>query len=183
MLLLSGYALAQDIQSFIRQQMFLYPKSHVLDLYKSCFQDHMGAEHLVSDRKQVKAYLDEELATTDIDDLSGWLYEPCGIKGRYVRVSLRTVKEGLITEDMLLDAFVRSANIKRPSIKSWSRKWHKIIGTIDKMNQNLPDYDREKQFIDSNCLLGNMPSAIHSTIAKPIIPTIGLWNGVSSRTN
>ena len=154
MLLLSGCALAQDIQSFIRRQMILYPKSHVLDLYKSCFQDYMGAEHLVSDRERVKAYLDEELATTGIDDLPGWLYEPCGINGRYVRVSLRTVKEGLITEDMLLDAFIRSANTKRTSIKSWSRKWHKIIGTIDKMNLNLPDYDQEKQFIDSILSVG-----------------------------
>lgn len=154
LLLISGCALAQDIQSFIRQQMILYPKSHVLDLYKSCFQDYMGAEHLVSNREQVKAYLDEELATTDIDDLPEWLYEPCGITGRYVRVSLRTVKEGFVTEEMLLDAFVRSANIKRPSIKSWSRKWHKIIGTIDKMNLNLSDYDREKQFIDSILSVG-----------------------------
>ena len=154
MFLLSGCALAQDIQSFIRQQMFLYPKSHVLDLYKSCFQDYMGAEHLISDRKQVKSYLDEELANIDIDDLPKWPYEPCGIKGRYVRISLRSVKEGLITEDMLLDAFVRSANIKRPSVKSWSRRWHKIIGTIDKMNLNLPDYDREKQFIDSILSVG-----------------------------
>ena len=154
LLLFSGCALAQDIQSFIRQQMILYPKSHLLDIYKSCFQDFMGAEHLVSDREQVKAYLDEELATTDIDDLLEWFYEPCGINGRYVRVSLRTVKEGLITEDMLLDAFIRSANIKRPSIKSWSRKWHKIIGTIDKMNLNFPDYDLEKQFIDSILSVG-----------------------------
>ena len=154
LLLISGCALAQDIQSFIRQQMILYPKSHVLDLYKSCFQDYMGAEHLVSDREQVKVYLDEELVTTDIVDLPKWLYEPCGINGRYVRVSLRTVKEGLITEDMLLDAFIRSANIKRPSIKSWSRKWHKIIGTIDKMNLNLPVYDREKQIIDSILSVG-----------------------------
>ncbi|MBO4811952.1 MAG: hypothetical protein J5552_10400 [Prevotella sp.] len=165
LLLLSGCALAQDIQSFIRQQMVLYPKSHVLDLYKSCFQDYMGAEHLVSDRERVKAYLDEELATTDTSDLLEWLYEPCGIKGQYVRVSLRAVKEGLLTEDMLLDAFIRSANMKRPSVKSWSRKWHKIIGTIDKMrpahrdallakNLNLPDYDREKQFIDSLLSVG-----------------------------
>ena len=39
--------------------------------------------------------------------------------------------------------------MKRPSVKSWRRKWHKIIGTIDKMNLDLPDYDLEKQFIDS----------------------------------
>ena len=154
LLLLSGCALAQDIQPFIRQQMTLYPKSHLLDIYKSCFQDYMGAEHLVSDRNRVKAYLDEELNTTEIEGMPQWYFESCGIKGRYVRVSLRAVKEGLITEDMLLDAFIRSANVKRPSVKSWRRKWHKIIGTIDKMNLNLPDYDREKLFIDSILSVG-----------------------------
>ena len=153
-LLLSVNVSAQDIKTFVSQQMTEYPKSHLLDLYKSCFQDYMGAEHLVSDRERVKAYLEEELTTTDINDLPEWYYEPCGIKGRYVRVSLRTVKEGLITEDMLLDAFIRSANTKRPSVKSWNRKWHKIIGTIDRMNLNLPDYDREKQFIDSLLSVG-----------------------------
>ena len=153
-LLLSVSLYAQDIKTFVSHQMTEYPKSHLLDLYKSCFQDYMGAEHIVSDRERVKAYLDEELNTTDMNDLPEWYYEPCGIKGRYVRVSLRTVKEGLITEDMLLDAFVRSANTKRPSVKSWSRRWHKIIGTIDRMNLNLPDYDREKQFIDSILSVG-----------------------------
>ena len=143
----TGYA--RDIQSFVRQQMTLYPKSHLLDIYKSCFQDYMGAEHLVSDRERVKAYLDEELNTTGMESLPEWYYEPCGIEGRYMRVSLRAVKEGLITEDMLLDAFIRSANVKRPSVKSWRRKWHKIIGRIDKMDLNLPDYDKEKQFVDS----------------------------------
>ena len=149
LLLLSVSLSAQDIKTFVSHQMAVYPKSHLLDLYKSCFQDYMGAEHLVSDRERVKAYLDEELNTTDLNDLPEWYYEPCGIKGRYVRVNLRAVREGAITENMLLDAFVRSANTKRPSVKSWSRRWHKIIGTIDKMGLNLPDYDREKQFIDS----------------------------------
>jgi len=152
--LLSVSLYAQDIKTFVCHQMTEYPKSHLLDLYKSCFQDYMGAEHLVSDRERVKAYLDEELNTTDMNDLPEWYYEPCGIKGRYVRVNLRTVKEGLITENMLLDAFVRSANTKRPNVKSWSRRWHKIIGTIDQINLNLSDYDREKKFIDSILSVG-----------------------------
>lgn len=153
-LLLSVSLSAQNIKTFVSHQMTEYPKSHLLDLYKSCFQDYMGAEHLVSDRERVKSYLDEELNTTDINDLPEWYYEPCGIKGRYVRVNIRAIREGVITEDMLLDAFVRSANTKRPNVKSWSRRWHKIIGTIDKMNLDLPDYDREKQFIDSLLSVG-----------------------------
>ena len=163
---------ARRIEAFVGRQMAMYPKSHLLDIYKSCFQDYMGAEHLVTDRGQVKAYFDEELNTTGVDDMPQWHYELCGMKGRYVRVSLRTVKEGLITEEVLLDAFIRSANRGRgeipqslpdeeravarkgkpngtqPSVESWKRQWHKIVAAIDRMDLGLPDYEKEKQFID-----------------------------------
>lgn len=148
--MLSILASAQDIQTFVQKQMETYPKSRLLDIYKSCFQDYMGAEHLVSDRQRVKAYLDEELQSTSLDSLMTWLYEPCGVDGRYVRVSIRAIKEGLIKEDMLLDAFIRSANTsERRSIESWRDRWHVIIGTIEQMQLQLPNYDKDKQFIES----------------------------------
>ena len=106
----------------------------------------MGAEHLVSDRKSVKAYLDEELNTTSLDELMPWYYEPCGIESCYYRVSIRAIKEGIITEGQLLDAFIRSANSEtRPSVESWSDRWHMIIGTIDQMKLDLPDFQEAKQ--------------------------------------
>ena len=162
-MLISIATMAQNIERFVNSQMQTYPKSRLLDIYKSCFQDYMGAEHLVSDRARVKAYLDEELSSTNIESLMPWYYEPCGIDSSYYRVSIRTVKEGIVTEDMLLDAFIRSArstsgrmlptgrkNAKnRPSVESWRERWHKIIGTIDGMRLNLPHYDGDKQFIDS----------------------------------
>ena len=150
MLLLSASMSAQDIVGFVNRQMKSYPQSRLLDIYKSCFQDYMGAEHLVSDKDRVKAYLDEELNTTTLDELMPWYYEPCGIDGNYVRVSIRAVKEGIMTEDLLLDAFIRSANNpRRPTIEAWRDRWHEIIGTIDEMHLNLPNYLEDKQFIDS----------------------------------
>ena len=141
---------AQDIERFINRQMETYPESRLLDIYKSCFQDYMGAEHLVSDSERVKAYLDQELATTSLDDLLPWRYEPCGIDSNYYRVSIRTIKENNISKEMLLDAFVRSANsVERPSVESWRDRWHIIIGTIDQMNLDLPHFEEDKQFIDS----------------------------------
>ena len=146
---------AQDIEGFVNRQLQSYPKSRLLDIYKSCFQDYMGAEHLVSDRKSVKAYLDEELNTTSLDELMPWYYEPCGIESCYYRVSIRAIKEGIITEDQLLDAFIRSANSEtRPSVESWSDRWHMIIGTIDQMKLDLPDFQEDKQFIDSVLSVG-----------------------------
>ena len=158
-LIMTVYVSAQDIEGFINNQMKTYPKSRLLDIYKSCFQDYMGAEHLVSDRQSVKAYLDEELNSTSLDDLMPWYYEPCGIDSCYYRVSIRAIKEGSITEDQLLDAFIRSANSeKRPSVTLWSERWHKIICTIesilDRRKLNLPNYQEDKQFIDSILSVG-----------------------------
>ncbi len=141
---------AQDIERFVSNQMQTYPKSRLLDIYKSCFQDYMGAEHLVSDRHRAKAYLDEELEATKLDDLMPWYYEPCGIDSSYYRISIRVIKEGYISEDLLLDAFIRSANSdKRPTVESWRDKWHKIIGTIDQMEISLPQFQKDREFVDS----------------------------------
>ena len=141
---------AQDIKGFVCRQMQEYPKLRLLDIYKSCFQDYMGAEHLVRDRQMVKDYLDEELSTTSIDKLQAWYYEPCGTDSCYYRVSIKGIKEGIFTEDLLLDAFVRSANTeKRPSVDSWSDRWHKMVAAIDEMGLNLPNYEDDKHFIDS----------------------------------
>ena len=132
-----------------------YPKSRLLDIYKSCFQDYMGAEHLVSDRQRVKAYLDEELQTTSFDDLMPWYFEPCGVNGQYVRVSIRAIKENMIAEDVLLDAFIRSANSdRRPAVESWRDRWHKIVGTIDQLELNLPNFQQDRAFIDSILSVG-----------------------------
>ena len=146
---------AQDVEKFVNWQMETYPESRLLDIYKSCFQDYLGAEHLVSDKERVKAYLDQELETTKLDELMPWYYEPCGIDSNYYRVSIRAIKENIIPEEILMDAFVRSANsVERPSVESWRNRWHVIIGTIDKMQLNLPYYEEDKQFIDSILTVG-----------------------------
>ena len=146
---------AQGIEKFVKWQMETYPELRLLDIYKSCFQDYMGAEHLVTDSERVKAYLDQELETTTQDELLPWYYEPCGIDSNYYRVSIRAIKENIISEEMLLDAFVRSANsVERPSVESWRDRWHVIIGTIDQMHLDLPQYEKDKVFIDSILTVG-----------------------------
>ena len=187
---------AQDIQGFVSRQMQVYPKSRLLDIYKSCFQGYMGAEHLVSDRERVKAYLDEELQTTSLDDLMPWYFEPCGVNGQYIRVSIRAIKENMIAEDMLLDAFIRSANSgKRPTVESWRDRWHKIVGTIDQLELNLPNYQQDRAFIDSILSVGKyaishspeyreayhphyriVERGIFERELKPLIERKALWN-------
>ena len=142
-------AQGQEVEDFVTGLLECYPKARLLDIYKSSFQDYMGAEHLVADTASARAYLEQEIATTDINDLMPWQYEPCGVNGNYVRVSLRVVIEGFITPDELLDAFIGSANTDgRPTVESWAERWHDIIAIIDRMNLDLPDYDEDRQFIE-----------------------------------
>ena len=102
-----------------------------------------------------KAYLDEELNTTSIDDLMPWNYEPCGIDSNYYRVSIRAIKEDVISENMLLDAFIRSANSsKRPTVESWRDRWQVIMGAIDQMQLSIPHYQKDKAFINSILSVG-----------------------------
>lgn len=141
---------AQAVERFVTGLLEQYPKARLLDIYKSCFQDYMGAEHLVGDTASARAYLEQELAETVIDDLQPWYYEPCGIDGSHVRVSLRAIKEGHVGADALLNAFIASANGgERPSVEQWATRWHEIIEVIDEMGLTLPDYEQDKQFLEN----------------------------------
>ena len=143
---------SQRIETFVNRQMQTYPKSRLIDIYKSCFQDYMGAEHLVSDRQRVKDYLNEELQNINLDELMPWYYEPCGIDSNYWRVSLRVVIEGFITEEQLLDAFLMSAHVaiqEQHSVDSWRLRWECIVYTIERMGLHIPHYSDDYQYIDN----------------------------------
>lgn len=145
---LMGYS--HEVEAFVAGMLHNYPEARLLDIYKSCFQDYMGAEHLVGDIASARNYLEQELASTSDVDLLPWYSEPCGVDGRYVRVSLRAVHDGLVTIDELLDAFVNSANASdRPTVEQWSARWREILETIDGMGLELPHFEQDKQFIDS----------------------------------
>ena len=146
---------AQTVESFVTGLLQQYPEARLLDIYKSSFQNYMGAEHLVGDIESARGYLEQELSTTTSVDLQDWYYEPCGVEGRYVRISLKAVIDGKVTPEALLDAFVRSANgSERPTVEQWTDRWHQMIAVIDSMSLDLPHYDEDKQFIEKVLAMG-----------------------------
>ena len=145
----------QEIERFVTTLLEKYPAARLLDIYKSSFQDYMGAEHLVGDSESARAYLEQELATTDATTLLPWYYEPCGVEGRYVRVSLLAVIDGKASQEKLLDAFVRSANSsERPSVEQWAEQWQQMIAAIDAMELDLPHLEEDKAFIEEVLSMG-----------------------------
>ena len=141
---------AQTVDAFVTRQMTEYPKSRLIDLYKSCFQDYMGAEHLIADKASVRDYLIKEIALAAADSIRPDKYfEPCGIDGRHVRVFLCAVNDSLISADTLFAAFLASADKSAAGrVDKWRKRWKKIQAKIDKMNLRLPNYEDDRQFIE-----------------------------------
>ena len=118
-----------SICAAIEQQMAAYPESTLQDIYKSFYQDRFGPGHIISDTASARSYLMRELS--EMGETSAVYYEPTGSEGRFVRVYLSAVANGLITTDQLLDAFVRSANMVKAET-DWEAEWKAIVSTITK---------------------------------------------------
>ena len=140
----------------ISRQLQDYPESRVQDIYKSFCQDNLGPEHLIPDPDYARNYLSTELASfrEDLDSLRyeapERMYYPVGDQGNYVRVDLSVVLDGLVSEEALLDAFVRSANEgKRVPEGQWIAKWNEVARIIRKDFGDIPGAEEDLQRLDS----------------------------------
>ena len=120
------------IKTGIDRQLQDFPQSRLQDIYKSFYQSFFGAEHLITDTMSVRAYLREEIAVAATDTVANPYYEPTGANGHFVRVYLRCITEGHITEQQLSDAFLRSAQPQQ-RMEAWHRLWlDEIVPTARK---------------------------------------------------
>jgi len=111
-----------------------YPAATLQDVYKTCFQDFWGAEHMTPDSAAAAQYLHYELEQAAQD--SAMLmpeYEPCGWRHIYTRKSLACVlnaDDPAEEEELLLQAFLCASDHKStlPLHKPWVWKmeWRRI---------------------------------------------------------
>jgi hypothetical protein len=136
------------IRTAVENQLSMYPKSTLQDLYKNFFQDYFGPGHLVSDTTSAGAYLNSELAS--LEQATGAYYEPTGYNGNFYRVNLSVIKEGFISRDAFFDAFIRSvSNMQTITLEEWKKEWKDIDAVIRDMDLSLADYMRERENIFS----------------------------------
>jgi hypothetical protein len=142
------------VRESVNRQLKEHPKSTLKDLYKSFFQDRFGPGHIITDISAAKNYLIQELDTSSI--ISGEMIEPTGWQHNFYRVSLSVVKNSLIPHEILLDAFIRSANEVEPvTVEEWREEWTQIETVIRAMNLTLPDYETDRRDIDGRLQKGN----------------------------
>lgn len=104
-----------------------YPQATLQDVYKTCFQDFFGAEHLMRDTAVAHQYLKEEITATEAQDLSAMpMYEPTGFRHRFTRVNLSLVHNGAMSEDELFARFVEAADTNNAFSDNWAEEWKQI---------------------------------------------------------
>lgn len=133
----------------------IYPEATLQDIYKSFFQDMFGPEHIIVDTASVSKYLQFELE--NMEETSMPYYESAGTGDNFIRVSLQTVKDSLISEEELLNLFIASANSERKvSIDDWIEEWGIIKGFVP---SDIKDFQTDNERIEM--VLDSGQYAIH----------------------
>lgn len=105
-----------------------YPQATLQDLYKTCYQDFFGAEHLMQDTAAAQAYLHYELSRMVKDTMASSLpmREPTGFRHRFERINLALVLNGEMSEDTLLQLFIEAAGSDNALHNHWADEWDEI---------------------------------------------------------
>ena len=104
-----------------------YPQATLQDVYKTCFQDFFGAEHLLKDTAMAHSYLAAEITLCKNQDLSAMpSFEPTGFRHRFVRVNLSEVLSGAMSEDELFARFADAAGTDNAFSNNWTEEWQRI---------------------------------------------------------
>ena len=141
MLILAACNKQTNLPEVIDRQVAHYPQSTLQDIYKSFYQDRFGPGHMISDTAAFNEYSRYELAVATTDSVPNPYYEIIGAQGRYVRVYLRCVTEGLIPADLLFDAFLRSAVPAKQPKQSWAKEWSDIEQAALELGVTAPEED------------------------------------------
>lgn len=117
-----------------------YPMATLQDIYKTCYQDFFGAEHLMNDTAMARKYINKELELCRDTDLSKMpRHEPTGFRHRFTRINLSCVVDGELSEDMLLGLFIAAAGKDNAFSDDWYSEWLKIEAIALKVNPDWGD--------------------------------------------
>ena len=112
----------EGLHQVVRYHMEKHPSMEIQDLYKLVFQAAMGSEHAVPNREAARRWLERELSTLTAVSQEP-LSEPLSPDGTLVRVNLRSFAERGGDMDLLLDAFVATAEHVSASEEKLREYW------------------------------------------------------------
>lgn len=125
-----------------------YPQSQLRDVYKFCFQDFFGIEHLLSDSMAAVRYVDYELNNSDTNDWNSPLFYYRSLLGNYVRVDIGYVRKGIIPMGTLVSAMLKSSEAIDYDADVWRKRWHQILDILQQIEPKPLNYDGDYRLIE-----------------------------------
>ena len=118
----------EDVRTLCEYMVTTYPQATLQDLYKTCYQDFFGPGHMVTDSLSALQYIHYEVEELRLATHDSGLPkdEPTGFRHRFLRLDLRRVALGEMSEEELLRQFMEAANTATPVHDNWADEWTQI---------------------------------------------------------
>ncbi|MCX6033770.1 MAG: hypothetical protein NTV38_02150 [Chloroflexi bacterium] len=143
---------ATKFRRILENHLLRYPQMQIADLYKLLHQAALGSEHAVRDEQAARDWLESELVEMG-DGPDDPLIDPLSPDGQILRVHLRPYYQAGKKSEMLLQAFIQTANEWRstpPRAPSGDRDYLAVTGTT---TEKLKEYFREaRQLADEGLM-------------------------------
>ena len=114
----------------LESYMHRFPESQLCDVYKYCFQDYFGLEHILTDSMAVVKSIEKEINGANRSDWDAQPFYYPLLNNEFVRVDLSYVRSGIIPMSVMASAMLQSSGrgkLGPKDIEVWSERWHRIL--------------------------------------------------------
>lgn len=140
----------KDIRQMCQYIHNQYPLATLQDIYKTCYQDFFGAEHLMNDTAAARYYINYELEQCKNTDLSLMpKREPTGFRHRFVRINFSNIVDGELTEEQLVMMFINAAGKDNAYSDDWASEWKLIEKIALEVNPDWQDADLQSELTEA----------------------------------
>lgn len=150
----------------LQEYMNRFPQSQLRDVYKYCFQDYFGLEHLLSDSMAAVRYIEYELDNSDTNDWQFPLFHYPLLNSNYVRVDINYVRKGMVPMGIMVSAMLQSTAGVEPvdagRIELWKAEWRLLRNALLEVRPLPKNFVEESDLIDSLLVSGQY--AMHHSV-------------------
>ena len=135
-----------------------FPRSQLIDVYKLCFQDHFGPQHLAASGSRpdssacAAAIRSEAEQIPPRDTTPAYMYTVP--YGNYVRVNLRLVRDGVLPLSTLTSALLQSMTATG-NMDLWQSQWKQLLVDMPHVIIRPANYAADSMAIASMLRDGN----------------------------
>ena len=151
----------------LERYMWRFPQSQLVDVYKYCFQDVFGLEHLLNDSLGAVRYIENELAQSDTFDWQMPLFFYPTMGGHYVRVDINYIRMGVIPLGTMVSAMLQSRALNdigsAAYLEEWKAEWGAICRTLDGIRPRPLNFEADSMRI-SDMLSAGRYALHHSAL-------------------